>query len=148
MARRVDAKLAALKTTPLFEGLSKKDLAAVGRIADEIDLPAGKELIAEGELGHQFFVLLEGEAEVRRRGRKVNTLRAGDFFGEIALLSADSRTTATVTATTPVRVLVLTRPSFSKLLRDAPKVQWAVIQALVKRLPSDDAFAAKSLQHR
>ena len=141
MARGEDPKLVALRAVPLFDGMSKKDLAAVGRIADEIDLPAGKELIREGRRGTQFFILLEGEADVRRRGRKVSTLREGDFFGEIALLG-NRDTTATVTATTPIRALVITRTNFNRLLQDAPKVQWGVIQALVKRVPADGTSAS------
>ncbi len=141
MARHEDPKLVALRAVPLFDGMSKKDLAAVGKIADEIDLPAGKELIQEGRPGTQFFILLEGEADVRRRGRKVNTIRNGDFFGEIALVG-NRATTATVTATTPIRALVITRANFNKLLKDAPKVQWTVIQALVKRVPADVTSAS------
>ncbi|HUK45144.1 MAG TPA: cyclic nucleotide-binding domain-containing protein [Gaiellaceae bacterium] len=138
---REDPKLVALKAVPLFDGMSKKDLAAVARIADGLDLPAGKVLIEEDRLGSQFFVLLDGEADVRRRGRKVNTLGKGDFFGEIALL-ADRRTTATVTSRTPVRVLVITRASFSKLLRDLPDVRWTVMQALVRRVPGDGILSS------
>jgi CRP-like cAMP-binding protein len=141
MAGRKDSKLVALKTVPLFADMSKRDLTAVGRIADELDLPAGKELIREGAAGSQFFVLLEGEADVRRRGRKVNTLVPGDFFGEIALL-ANRKATATVTTTAAARVLVVTRGNFNKLLRDAPKIQWTVIQALVRRVPADETLAA------
>ncbi len=126
---------------PLFAGMSKKELSSVSQIADELDLPSGKELIREGELGSQFFVILDGEAEVRRRGRKLNTLRNGDFFGEISLL-ANRSTTATVTATMPLRVLVITRASFHKLLRDAPGVQWSVLQALVTRIPGDAVLSS------
>jgi CRP/FNR family transcriptional regulator, cyclic AMP receptor protein len=137
VARRRDSKLVALSAVPLFKDMSKKGLAAVGQIADEIDFPAGKELIREDAAGSQFFVLLEGEAEVRRRGRKINRLGPGDFFGEIALLT-DHATTATVTAATPVTVVVITRTNFKRLLRDAPKAQWDVLQALAKRVPTDD----------
>ena len=139
MPRRQDPKLVALKSVPLFAGMTRKELGAVGRIADEIELPPGKELIREDMLGKQFFILLEGEAEVRRRGRKVNRLRAMDFFGEIALLRT-GKTTATVTAATSVRAVVITRPSFLKLLRDDPRVQLTVLDALVKRMPGDDVF--------
>jgi len=140
MGRGTDPKLAALKAVPLFAGMSKKDLAAVGKIADEIELAPGYELIKEGRVGSQFFVLLEGEAEVRRRGRKVNWLRKGDFFGEIALL-ADRPTTASVTAAGPVRVVVVTRQAFRQLLRSSPTVHWTVTQALVKRVPVDDELS-------
>ena len=138
---RGDPKLTALKAVPLFTGLSRSELAAVGRIADELDLPAGKVLIREGTYGRQFFVLLDGEAEVRRRGRKLATLGGGDFFGEIALLSRRA-TTATVTTTAPSRVVVITRAGFGRLLRGSPQVQWAVIQALVRRVPGDEVLAA------
>jgi CRP-like cAMP-binding protein len=138
---RGDPKLTALKSVPLFRGLPKPELAAIARIADELDLPAGKVLIREGTYGRQFFVLLDGEAVVRRRGRKVATLGAGDFFGEIALL-ARRATTATVTATAPSRVLVITRAGFRQLLRTSPEVQWAVIQALARRVPADEVLAA------
>jgi CRP/FNR family transcriptional regulator, cyclic AMP receptor protein len=136
MRRRVDPKLVALSRVPLFAGFGKRDLAAVGRIADELDVPAGKVLIREGELGRQFFILLEGDADVRRRGRRINTLKRGDFFGEISLLS-DQKTTATVTATTDARVALITRPSFKRLLRDSSTVKMSVIAALVKRVPTD-----------
>ena len=138
--RRQDPKLLALRTVPLFEGLTKKELAAVGRAADELELPEGRELIREGTFGKQFFILLDGEAVVRRRGRKVNTLRKGDFFGEISLLT-DRKATATVTATMPVRTLVVTRAGFKKLVQDDPKVQWRVMTALVKRVPADEILA-------
>lgn len=139
--RRQDPKLLALLTVPLFEGLTKKELATVVQAADEVELPEGRELIREATFGQQFFILLDGEAVVRRRGRKVNTLREGDFFGEISLLT-DRKATATVTATTPVRALVVTRASFKKLVQDDPRVQWRVMQALVKRIPGDEILAA------
>ena len=129
-----DPKLEALARVPLFQGFRKRDLVALGRIADEIDRPAGKEVIREGDVGRQFFVILAGEARVRRRGRTVNTLGPGAFFGEIALL-ANRPTTASVTATTPLRLVVLTRPNFNRLMRTAPDMQWSVIQALVERVP-------------
>jgi CRP/FNR family cyclic AMP-dependent transcriptional regulator len=133
---RRDNKLQALKNVPLFGGLSKRDLSAVARIADELDLPAGKELIREDESGRQFFILLEGEAVVRRRGRKVNTLGPGDFFGEIALLS-ERPTTATVVTTEPALVAIITRASFDRLMRTSPQVQLKVLKALAERVPDE-----------
>jgi CRP/FNR family transcriptional regulator, cyclic AMP receptor protein len=137
MARgRKDGKLEALKSVPLFAGMSKRDLAALGKVADELDVQAGKELIGANEPGRQFFVLLEGEAVVRRNGRKVNTLGAGDFFGEIALLS-DRPTTASVTMTSAGVVVVITRASFNRLLRESPALQLKVLATVVERLPGD-----------
>jgi CRP/FNR family transcriptional regulator, cyclic AMP receptor protein len=134
--RGSNSKVDLLGTVPLFAGLSKRHLQQVARIADEIDLREGKELISEGYSGREFFILLDGSAEVRRKGRKVNIMSPGDFFGEIALLS-DRLTTATVTTTEPSRALVITRASFKSLLRDEPAVQLKVLQALADRVPQD-----------
>jgi CRP-like cAMP-binding protein len=129
-----DSKLEALKTVPLFTGLSRRELAALGRIADELDVRAGKTLIAEGSMGRQFFALLEGEAEVRRGRRKLNTLVAGDFFGEISLISKRPAT-ATVTTTSASLIAVVTQPAFMRLLRTTPGIQLKVLQALAERVP-------------
>lgn len=125
-----------LKKVPLFEECSKSDLAKIGKISDEIDLKEGKELIREGELARQFFILTDGRADVRRKGRKINTLGPGDFFGEIGLVT-DRLTTASVTTTTPVRALVITRASFKSLLRDWPAIQLKVLSALAQRVAGD-----------
>jgi len=102
-------------------------------LADEIDLREGKEMTRQGAPGREFFVLLEGTADVKKNGRRVNTLGPGDFFGEIALVSREPRT-ATVIATSPVRALVITDRSFRRLLDDAPRVQTKVMEAMAKRL--------------
>ena len=102
-------------------------------LADEIDLREGKEMTRQGAPGREFFVLLEGSADVTKDERKVNTLGPGDFFGEIALVSHEPRT-ATVTATSPVRALVITERSFRRLLDDAPRVQNKVMEAMAERL--------------
>ena len=102
-------------------------------LADEIDLHEGKEMTREGEPGREFFVLLEGTADVRKKSRKVNALGPGDFFGEIALVSREPRT-ATVIATSPVRALVITDRSFRRLLEESPQVQTKVMEAMAQRL--------------
>jgi CRP-like cAMP-binding protein len=130
------SKVDALRRVPLFALLDRPDLETVERISREIDAPAGEELIGEGEAGKQFFVLLEGEAEVRRDGLEINRMAAGDFFGEIALLS-DRPTTAAVATTTEARVLVIAPSDFRQLLEDMPLLQMKVIQALADRLPDD-----------
>ncbi len=122
-----------IKRAPLFAACSKRELEDVARIADEIDLREGKEMTRQGSRGREFFVLLEGEAEVTRDGQKINQLGPGDFFGEIALVS-DSPRTATVTATTPVRTLVVTATSFKRLLDDQPEIQRKVLVQLAERL--------------
>jgi CRP-like cAMP-binding protein len=133
---RKNAKVELIKRVPLFSHCSKKELGLVAQIADEIDLAEGKTLMREGDRGREFFVLVEGSADVRRRNRKVNTLGGGDFFGEIALVSQRPRT-ATVTTTSPVRALVVTEQSFRSLLDRAPDVQRKVLQALADRVAAD-----------
>jgi CRP-like cAMP-binding protein len=121
---------------PLFSHCSKKELGMVAQIADEIDLPEGKTLMREGDRGREFFVLVEGNAEVRKQGSKVNALGRGDFFGEIALVSHKPRT-ATVTTTSPSRALVVTEQSFRSLLDGAPDVQRKILLALADRVVED-----------
>jgi CRP/FNR family transcriptional regulator, cyclic AMP receptor protein len=128
-----NAKLDLLRQVPLFAGLSKRDLNQVGGIADELDLPAGRTLIQEGTRGREFFTLVEGEAKVAKGGRKVATMRDGDFFGEIALVT-DVPRTSTVTTETQVRLLVLTKRDFQRLLREQPQIQRKVLEALALRL--------------
>jgi CRP-like cAMP-binding protein len=133
---RKDAKLELLKRVPLFAKCSKRELALVASVADEVDLPAGKDLTREGASGREFVVIVEGAADVRRKGRRINQLGDGDFLGEIALLAGTPRT-ATVTTTTPVRALVLTAPAFRSLMRRTPGIQLKVLEALAERLPAD-----------
>jgi CRP-like cAMP-binding protein len=136
MRLRKDAKIELLKRVPLFSQCSKQELAAVASVADEIDLRQGKELTTQGRPGREFLVLVEGEAEVRKNGRKLRTLSDGDFFGEIALVTKRPRT-ATVVAKTPVRVLVITDRSFQTLLERSPSIQSKVLSALAERIADD-----------
>jgi CRP-like cAMP-binding protein len=131
-----NTKVDLIARVPLFAGLSKSELGQVASIADEIDLPADKVLIREGERGREFFVLLEGEAEVTRKGKKLATRRAGEFFGEIALVSNLPRV-ATVKTREPVRALVLRDIEFRALLQRAPAIAVKVLQAVAERLPPD-----------
>src|SRR5215471_2001478 len=131
-----DAKTDLLRHVPLFALCSKRQLGEISRLADEIDVPEGKVLAREGDRGREFFVLVEGRAVVRRGGKQVNALSDGDFFGEIALVSGRPRT-ATVTATSPVRALVVTEQAFGSLLRKSPEIQTKVLQALAERVPAD-----------
>jgi CRP-like cAMP-binding protein len=127
------AKVKALKRAPLFQGLSQKELGELEKVTEDMDGEPGTVLIREGEIGKEFFVLLEGEVEVERKGKSLGTRDAGDFFGEIAVLEQVPRT-ATVTAKTHVRFLVLTRPAFRRLIADNPAVETKVLRALAKRV--------------
>ena len=130
---RKDAKVELISHVPLFASCSKGDLRKIASLADEIDLPEGKVLIREGDRGREFFVLVEGRVDVSAKGRSVKTLQDGDFFGEMALVS-DAPRNATVTALTPLRLLVITDRDFRGLLHDSPSIQLKVLQTLANRL--------------
>jgi CRP/FNR family transcriptional regulator, cyclic AMP receptor protein len=130
---RKDAKTELIRRVPLFAQCSSRELSAIGGIADEIDLKEGYELTRQGATAREFFVLVEGSADVTRDGKKVNTLEGGDFFGEIALVHKSPRT-ATVTATSPVRALVITERNFRTLIEKSPEIQRKVLAALAERL--------------
>jgi trk system potassium uptake protein TrkA len=110
-----DTKLEELRRVPLFAQLSRKELDLLKRNADILDVPAGTELIREGESGHEFFAISQGEVEISRAGVRVAVEGAGDVFGEIALLHGIPRT-ATVTTTIPSRLFVLTEQAFRSQL--------------------------------
>ncbi|HEX4690223.1 MAG TPA: cyclic nucleotide-binding domain-containing protein [Solirubrobacteraceae bacterium] len=123
---------AQLKGVPFFSGLSKHELDAVAREVDELDFPAGRVLIRQGEFGHEFFVIVEGAAEVLQGDAVIAQMGPGDFFGELALLDEERRT-ATVRATSPMRVLVMTRQSFRALDRAVPGIHAKIADAITGR---------------
>ncbi len=133
MPFRKDVKIELLRRTPLFSKCSKRELAAIAGIADEIQIPAGQDFIRQGERGREFFALIDGNVEVRRNGRRVKLKGGTEFFGEVALLTETPRN-ATVTATSPVRAFVITRPAFTGLLRELPQLQLKVLHSLAERL--------------
>jgi CRP/FNR family transcriptional regulator, cyclic AMP receptor protein len=137
MALRKNAKVELIKGVPLFSELGKRELNEVASIADEIDLREGKELTVEGQPGREFFVIIEGDAVVRRGDREINRLGAGDFFGEIALVD-DRPRTATVVAESPLRALVVTDRAFRTLLDRSPEIESKVMSARAARLAPDD----------
>ena len=130
-----NVKVEALKRAPLFEGLSKKELRELARVTEDLSVEAGTVLCREGSLGREFFVIVDGVAKVTKGGKRLATRQAGDFFGEIALITTTTRT-ATVTATTPLRCFILTRGDFRRVLDESPKVERKVMQALAERLLS------------
>ena len=134
-----DTKVDALRKAPLFEGLSRKELEELAKLADDLEVPAGKVLTRQGDTGREFFVLMDGEVEVERDGNSLGKRGAGDFIGEISLLE-DIPRTATVTASTPVRLFVLTAQSFRSVVEAQPAVENKVLRTLARRLAamSDD----------
>ena len=136
MPLRKNAKVKLIKSVPLFSSCSKKELEAIASQADELVVPAGKTLTKEGARGREFMVIVDGAADVRKKGRKINTLGSGDFLGEIALISGGPRT-ATVTTTSESDLLVLTDRAFRQLTRQMPSIHASVVKALSERLQAD-----------
>ena len=133
-----DGKVDLLATVPLFSGCSKKELRRIASLADEIDLRSGKELTRQGSPGREFFVLLDGTVDVVRNGERIDTLGPGDFFGELALISNIPRT-ATCTATTPIRALVVVDRDFRQLLKEDATIAVKVLGAMAERMPPADS---------
>ena len=133
MALRRDAKIELLKKVPLFADCSKAELRQLASIADEVALREGRVLTREERIGHEFFVLIEGVVRVSRKGAKLADLQGGDWLGEIALLTKAPRT-ATVTAMTPVRTLVIVDRDFRRVVRTMPTIAMKVLSCVAIRL--------------
>lgn len=127
-----------LSTVPLFAGLTDDDRREVVQAGDEIDVEAGRELVTEERVGREFFLIIDGEAVVRREGREVATLGPGDYFGELALLDKGPRT-ATVVARTPMRLFVLGQREFGGLVSTVPGLASKLLLRLAQRLREADA---------
>ena len=144
MLLRADTRVDLIRGLPLFELCSKRDLRRIGALADEREIAAGTELIREGEPGSEFYVVVDGEVDVRRRGRRVARLGAGSYVGEIALLSRSPRT-ATVVATTPLLVLAISGRDFVALLDTLPELWLKVARTLADRVDADEAIDATAV---
>jgi CRP/FNR family transcriptional regulator, cyclic AMP receptor protein len=126
-----------LRTVPIFSTCSKRELRKIAAIADELTFREGTVLTRQGDPGREMFVLLDGAVSVERNGEQVNTLGAGDFLGEGALILQKPRN-ATIRATSPVRVLVITAMNFKELLDDDPDISRKVYDTLEARKPPDE----------
>lgn len=131
-----DTKVKSLGRMPLFEGLSKKDLMTLANVTEDMEVAAGKVLCRQDDYGREFFVIVEGEADVSRGGTHVATLGPGEIFGEIALIE-HSRRTATVTAKTPLRFFVMTNQAFWALIDNHPDIEREVLRTLARRVLAD-----------
>jgi CRP/FNR family cyclic AMP-dependent transcriptional regulator len=123
-----------LKSVPLFESLSDEERQAIAPFADEVVVSDGKVLVEEGDFSYQFMMIVEGTAKVDRGGEHVAELGAGDFFGEIGLIEKELRT-ATVTATSDMRLITLTSWDLKRLEKTAPSAFEQIRQTVEERRP-------------
>ncbi|MCU0267875.1 MAG: cyclic nucleotide-binding domain-containing protein [Acidimicrobiales bacterium] len=134
MARRSStAYLEHLSKVPLFTACSNRDLQKIAKASDEVTIEAGRELVEQGRIGHECFVIIDGTATVKRNNRKIATLGSGDYFGELALLDGGPRT-ATVVADTDMTVLVLGQREFHGLLDEVPGLSHKVLSTMAGRI--------------
>ena len=129
----MDAYLERLGALPMFSGCSKQELRDVARIVDELSVESGRVLMSQGDAGQEAFVIEEGTADVVRDGQLLATVGPGSYVGELALIDAGPRS-ATVTATSPMRVLVIGTREFSTLLDEVPGLARRVLVSTARRL--------------
>jgi CRP/FNR family transcriptional regulator, cyclic AMP receptor protein len=122
-----------LEALPLFRDLSRREREKIARWADEVDLKAGYHLLDQGRFPHEFFVIEEGEVEVRKDGELVTTLGPGDFLGEIAIMEHDRRT-ASVVASSPVSAIVMGAREFEAMSKEMPSIAERVHAAIRERM--------------
>jgi CRP-like cAMP-binding protein len=123
---------ARLKAAPLFADLSRKERRALAQRADEVELEQGRKIVREGEWAYEFFAIEQGTAEVRRGDQLLGELGPGDFFGEMGLM-ADTRRNASVIATSPLTVIVMTAQAFRQTARELPEVATKIRAAIEER---------------
>ena len=134
---RKDSKLEQLGRMWLFSACSNKEISTIGRASDEVSVTKGKVLCEEGRPGHEFFLILDGQASVRANNRKVASLGAGNYFGELALLSREPRD-ASVIADSDMKLLILGQREFTGLLDSIPGLASKILATMAKRLREAD----------
>ena len=135
MATVRDDVIPTLESSALFAGLSRDQVRDVAERFDDATYLAGHEILKEGLSGPDFFVIIDGEAEVLVDDEVVHTLRPGDFFGEVAALDGKQRT-ASVRAKTRLRCLTLGDGSFRQFLIDNPVIAVNLLPEIVRRFRS------------
>ncbi len=135
-----DPKLKALSQVPLFSHCSRRELEFIASEGDEVDMPAGSILTREGRPGDSFYVLLEGQAEVKIGGKRRSVLKAGDFFGEISMVDRGP-TTATVVTMGDARLFVMSHAQFRDAIKGNDALMVKVLRAMGERLRADLARA-------
>jgi CRP/FNR family transcriptional regulator, cyclic AMP receptor protein len=141
MRRSRDPKLARLAKVQLFSSCSRGDLERISALTNEIDVAAGSTLIREGDPGRECFVIEKGSATVTLHGGETRSMGPGEVFGELALLDQAPRS-ATVTAESDMRLLVLNSREFATLMDDHPSVRRNVLAAVANRIREAEQPAA------
>lgn len=128
-----NAKLDLLRRVPLFTQCRGEPLDLISRLADEVDVPDGYTLMRQGDIGQEFFLIVEGAVRIERDGATINRLGPGDYLGEIALLDEGRRSASAVTEG-PAKLLVITHRGFNSLLDSSSTIRNAILQGLAARM--------------
>jgi CRP/FNR family transcriptional regulator, cyclic AMP receptor protein len=128
----------------LFSTSSARDLRTIRRALEEVTVPPGRMLCEQGTIGREFFLIVTGQAAVRRNNRKVATLGPGQYFGEMALLDRRPRS-ATVTSETEMTLLVLGQRQFNGILDAVPALSRKLLSAMATRLREADDRAMANI---
>lgn len=139
-----NTKVEALARVPLLAGLSKRELASLAKVAEDMEFAVGRKLATEGVRGREFFAIVDGEVELTKKGKRIKTLGPGEFCGEFSLIMGGPRMT-TLTAKTPVRAFILTDRHFKQLMQSHPGVELKIMRSLVewlRRVDDDPALSS------
>jgi CRP-like cAMP-binding protein len=128
-----DPRVAALASVPLFDDFSADELESVAARSRELRVEPGTVVIRQGESGTDLFLVGEGALDITVDGRVVNTLRAGTFLGELALLFGDPRN-ATAVAAEPAILYVIGKDDFDALRSDHPRIDGKLLAVVAQRL--------------
>ncbi len=128
------------KSIDHFRGYKKAELRIVARLVEQVKIGEGGILFREGQFGKEIFLILSGTVEVTQKGRPVNRLGPGDFFGELAALDQGPRN-ATVSALSDLELLIIGQREFNAML-DMPGFRDALLKRLARRLQTADAQLA------
>ena len=139
MPLRSKAKNDLLKSVPLFEHCSRRDLGKIAAITEEVAVEDGKVLITEGDRGREFFVIISGEVEVRRRGRKVAALGPGTYFGEISVLDGKGRSASVLAGKDGLKTFAISPMNLSALIDKYPSLAKSLMAVLCARIRSLEA---------
>ena len=140
MASR-DPKVDLIASVSMFKGLGRKELEHIAQLVDDVDIPAGKVLMRQGESGAEMFIVAAGTVRIERDGKFIRDAGPGTSIGEMALLSEGPRT-ATVTATVPTRILLAGHREFHQLMEQHPKIRLAILEGLTAKIRTLDENGA------
>jgi len=135
-----DPKLALLKRVPLFTECRDEPLELIRRLADEVDVADGYTLMRQGDIGQEFFLIVDGRVRIERDGQTVATLGPGDYLGEISLISEERRSATAITEG-PAKLLVITHQGFNSLMDASSSIRSAILRGLAGRLQKHEPDA-------